>query len=146
MDVALVTSKNKLFDGLNFYTLYNIIMKKYTLDELFETKKAQKMLEEWLSSYNEDDYVYAVMELKYGRYENWKDIYDFEDLENAIEDVEKQKYSIYHCMDCYYDSVDDLLDFRGNDWMERYFDYDSYHEDCENDVEEASNWVVIGDW
>lgn len=123
-----------------------IIMKKYTLDELFETKKAQKMLEEWLSSYNEDDYVYAVMELKYGRYENWKDIYDFEDLENAIEDVEKQKYSIYHCMDCYYDSVDDLLDFRGNDWMERYFDYDSYHEDCENDVEEASNWVVIWNW
>ena len=143
---CFVTSKNKLFDGLNFYTLYNIIMKKYTLDELFETKKAQKMLEEWLSSYNEDDYVYAVMELKYGRYENWKDIYNFDDLENAISDVENQKYSIYHCMDCYYDSIDDLLDFRGNEWMERYFDYDSYHEDCENDVEEASNWVVIWNW
>ena len=143
---CFVTSKNKLFDGLNFYTLYNIIMKKYTLDELFETKKAQKMLEEWLSSYNEDDYVYAVMELKYGHYENGKDIYDFEDLENAIDDVENQKYSIYHCMDCYYDSIDDLLDFRGNEWMERYFDYDSYHEDCENDVEEASNWVVIWNW
>jgi hypothetical protein len=42
-------------------------------------------------------------------------------------------------MDCYFDSMDDLLDFRGNDFMERYFDYDSYHRDCEYDVEEASN-------
>jgi hypothetical protein len=30
--------------------------------------------------------------------------------------------------------------------MERYFDYDSYHRDCEYDVEEASNWIVIWNW
>lgn len=121
-------------------------MKNYTLDELFETKKAQKMLDEGLSSYNDQDYVYAVLELKYWQFKNWKTIYDFDDLENAIEDVENQKYTIYHCMDCYYDSVDDLLDFRGNDFMERYFDYDAYHRDCEYDVEEASNWIVIWNW
>lgn len=121
-------------------------MKNYTLDELFETKKAQKMLDEWLSSYNNQDYVYAVLELKYWQVKNWKTIYDFDDLENAIEDVEKQKYTIYHCMDCYYDSIDDLLDFGGNNFMERYFDYDSYHRDCEYDVEEASNWIVIWGW
>jgi hypothetical protein len=121
-------------------------MKNYTLDELLQTKKAQKLMDEWLSSCNDEEDVYAVLELKYWRYENWKTIYDFDDLENAIEDVEKQKYTIYHCMDCYFDSCDDLLDFRWNDFMERYFDYDSYHEDCENDVEEASNWRVISNW
>ena len=124
-----------------------IKMKNYTLDELLETKKAQKLMDEWLSSYNDEDDVYAVLELKYWRYENWKTIYDFDDLENAIEDVEKQKYTIYHCMDCYYDSMDDLLEFpRGDSIYERYFDYDAYHRDCEYDVEEASNWRVISNW
>lgn len=118
-------------------------MKNYTLDELLQTKKAQKILDENLSSNNDEEDVYAVLELKYWRYENWKTIYDFDDLENAISDIEDNKYYIYHCMDCYYDSMDDLLDFRGNEWMERYFDYDSYHEDCEDNVEEASNWRVI---
>ena len=141
----MVTCKNKLFMAWFLYFIL-IKMKNYTLDELLQTKKAQKMMEEWLSSYNDEDYVYAVLELKYWRYENGKTIYDFEDLENAIEDVEKQKYTIYHCMDCYYDSVDDLLDFRGNDFMERYFDYDAYHRDCEYDVEEASNWIVISNY
>ena len=65
---------------------------------------------------------------------------DFDDLENAIDDVENNKYTIYHCMDCYYDSMDDLLEFpRGDSIYERYFDYDAYHRDCEYDVEEASN-------
>lgn len=124
-----------------------IKMKNYTLDELFETKKAQKMLDEWLSSYNDEEDVYAVLELKYWRYENWKNIYDFDDLENAIDDVENNKYTIYHCMDCYYDSMDDLLEFpRGDSIYERYFDYDAYHRDCEYDVEEASNWRVISNW
>lgn len=66
-------------------------MKNYTLDELLETKKAQKLMDEWLSSYNDEEDVYAVLELKYWRYENWKNIYDFDDLENAIEDVEKKQ-------------------------------------------------------
>ena len=140
------TCKNKLFDAWFLYFTY-IKMKNYTLDELLETKKAQKLLDENLSSHNDEEDVYAVLELKYWRYENWKTIYDFDDLENAIEDVEKQKYTIYHCMSCYYDSMDDLLEFpRGDNLYERYFDYDAYHRDCEYDVEEASNWRVISDW
>lgn len=122
-------------------------MKDYTLDELLETKKAQKLMDEWLSSYNDEDDVYAVLELKYWSLKGWKTVYDFDDLENAIDDVEHNKYMIYHCMECYYDSCDDLLEFpRGDSIYERYFDYDSYHRDCEYDVEEASNGRVISNW
>lgn len=117
-----------------------------SIEELLQTKKAQKMMNENLSSYNDESYVYAVLELKYWSYVDWKCVYDFEDLENAINDIEDQKYQIYHCMDCYYDSCDDLIEFNGNDFMERYFDYDAYHRDCEYDVTEASNWVVIWNW
>jgi hypothetical protein len=40
-------------------------MKTYTLDELLETKKAQKIINENLSSYNDEDVVYAVLEINY---------------------------------------------------------------------------------
>lgn len=122
-------------------------MKDYTLDELLQTRKAQKLLDEWLSSYNDEEDVYAVLELKYWSLKGWKTVYDFDDLENAIDDVEHNRYTIYHCMDCYYDSMDDLLEFpRGDSIYERHFDYDAYHRDCEYDVEEASNWRVISNW
>lgn len=121
-------------------------MKNYTLDELLETKKSQKIIDENLSSYNDTDYVYAVLEINYWTYKNWKTIYNFDDLENAIDDIENQKYVIYHCIDCYYDSCDDLIEFNWNSMLERYFDYDSYHRDCEYDITEASNWVVIWNW
>ena len=117
-----------------------------SIEELLATKKAQKMMDENLSSYNDEDYVYAVLEVKYWGYVGWKCVYDFEDLENAINDVEKWNVQIYKDMDAYYDSMDDLLEFNGNDFMERYFDYDAYHRDCKYDVTEASNWVVIANW
>lgn len=104
-------------------------------------------MDEGLSSYNTEDYVFAVLELYYWSYKDWKTIYDFDDLENAIDDVENQKHTIYHCMECYYDSMDDLLEFpRGYEHLERYFDFDAYHRDCEYDVQEASNWVVVAEW
>ena len=132
---------------INFYIVKKPTMKNYTLDELLETKKAQKIMDENLSSYNTEDYVYAVLEQYYWERKNWKTIYTFDDLENAIDDIENNKYTIYHCMDCYYDSMDDLLEFpRGYSIFERYFDYDAYHRDCEYDVCEASNWVVIANW
>ena len=132
---------------LEFLYFTYIRMKNYTLDELLQTKKAQKLMDEWLSSYNDEEDVYAVLELKYWSLKGWKTVYDFDDLEMAIEDVEKNKYTIYHCMECYYDSCDDLLEFpRGDSIYERYFDYDAYHRDCEYDVEEASNWRVISNW
>lgn len=117
-----------------------------SIEELLETEKAQEMMDENLSSYNDESYVYAVLELRYWSYVDWKCVYDFEDLENAINDVEKWNVQIYASMDDYLNSCDDLLDFKNNDFMERYFDYDAYHNDCSYDVTEASNWVVIWNW
>ena len=114
-----------------------------SIEELLATKKAQKML----SSYNNKDYVYAVLEIKYWGYVNWKCVYDYEDLENAINDIENWNVTIYHCMDCYYDSMDELLEFpKWYEHLERYFDYDAYHNDLWYDVHEASNGVVIADY
>lgn len=117
-----------------------------SIEELLETEKAREMLDEGLSTWNNEDFVYAVLEVRYWGYKEGKLVYDFEDLENAINDVEKWNFQIYASMDDYFDSCDDLLEFNWNDFMERYFDYDAYHNDCSYDVTEASNWVVIWNW
>lgn len=116
-------------------------MKNYkTIEELLNTKKAQKILDENLSNYNDEDTVYAVLEVNYYSREG----YTYDDLENAINDIERWRVTYYSDIDSYHDSCDELLEFR-NDWdiRERYFDYESYHNDCDYDVTEASNWVVI---
>lgn len=117
-----------------------------SIEELLQTEKAREMLDEGLSTYNNEDFVYAVLEIRYWSYQGNKVVYDFEDLENAINDVEKWNVQIYASMDDYFDSCDDLIEFNWNDLMERYFDYDAYHNDCSYDVTEASNWVVIWNW
>jgi hypothetical protein len=96
-----------------------------------------------LSSYNDEDVVYAVLELNY-----WtRDWYTFDDLENAIDDIERWKITYYSDMDSYYDSCDDCLCFTDPNSVEaRYFDYEAFHRDCEYDVSEASNWIVIANW
>lgn len=137
---------NKLFVSLFLYFTITNMKNFESIEELLASKKAQKMMDENLSSYNNEDYVYAVLEIKYWSYVNWKCVYDYEDLENAINDVEDNKYTIYSSLDDYFDSCDDLLEFNWNDFMERYFDYDAYHRDCEYDVSEASNGVVIADY
>lgn len=119
-------------------------MKNYTLEELLATQKARKIIDENLSSYNDEDYVYAVLEYAYWSRINEKTIYDFEDLENAIHDIEYNKYTIYNDIDSYHDSCDDLIDFNNsNEILQRYFDYEAYHNDCDYDITECSNWVVI---
>ena len=40
-------------------------MKTYELDKLFETKKAKKIIDENLSSYNDEDVIYAILEINY---------------------------------------------------------------------------------
>ena len=40
-------------------------MKNYTLEELLATQKARKIIEENLSSYNDEEVVYAVLEVNY---------------------------------------------------------------------------------
>lgn len=120
-------------------------MKNYTLDELLATQKARKIIEENLSSYNDEEVVYAVLEVNYWHYNVNKKatIYTFDELENAISDIEDWSITYYSDIDSYHDSCDETLDFWWNDFIERYFDYDSFHRDCDFDVTEASNWVVI---
>ena len=119
-------------------------MKNYTLDELLNTKKAQKIIDENLSSYNDEDVIYAILEVNYWKYENWKTVYDFDDLENAINDLEKWRIQYYNNIDEYHDSCDELIDFWNSELLSRYFDYDSFHNDCDYDVTETSNWIVLG--
>jgi len=123
-------------------------MKNYTLEELLATPKAKKIIDENLSSYNDEDYVYAVMEYAYWHYSKNKKayIYTFEELENAIQDIEDWKYTIYSDIDSYHDSCDETLEFNWNDFIERYFDYDMFHRDCDFDITETSNWVVIANY
>jgi hypothetical protein len=57
---------------------------------------------------------------------------------------EKDNYIIYSDIDEYHDSCDESLDFNGcSELVERYFDYDAFHRDCDYDIYEASNGVCI---
>lgn len=121
-------------------------MKKYTLNELFYSKHFEKALEKLPEYQRNEDYLFALLELKYGEYNKEKDIdlYTLKDLENAVKDLEKDKYYIYKNEYEYFDSLDELIWFdRDYDWREQYFDFDSYHEDNMGRVEEASNKVLI---
>lgn len=114
-----------------------------TIEELLNTKKAQKIIDENLSSYNDEDVVYAILEINYWN-RDWR---TFDDLENAIDDVEHWKTTYFSDLDAYHDYCDDIIDFRGSDEiLQRYFDYEAYHDDCDYDITEASNWVVIANW
>lgn len=122
-------------------------MKNYTLGELLESPKGQKIIAENLPTYIDEDVIEAILELNYWHYdaEKKETFYTFDELEQAIEDTEKITY--FSDMDAYYDYCDDLLSFADSNSVEaRYFDYDAYHRDCEYDVTEASNGVVIADW
>ena len=122
-------------------------MKNYTLGELLESPKGQKIISENLPSYTDEDVVEAILELNYWHYDTEKKetFYTFDELEQAIEDTEKITY--FSDMDAYYDYCDELLNFSDDNSVEaRYFDYDAYHRDCEYDITEASNGVVIASW
>ena len=78
----------------------------------------------------ERDEVAAVME-----YLNTRDVNE------AID--KKDNYCIYSDLEQYHDCCDESLEFNGNDLLERYFDYDAFHRDCDFDIFEASNGVCI---
>ena len=63
------------------------------------------------------------------------------DIKEAIE--RRDEYSIYSDIEQYHDCCDESIDFGNNELLERYFDYDSYHRDCDFDIYEASNGVCI---
>lgn len=64
------------------------------------------------------------------------------DAQEAID--KKDYYSFFSDIEQYHDCCDETLDFSGcNEILERYFDYESYHNDCDYDIYEASNGVCI---
>lgn len=57
---------------------------------------------------------------------------------------EKDNYIIYSDIDEYHESCDESINFNGcNELIERYFDYNAFHRDCDFDIYEASNGVCI---
>lgn len=64
------------------------------------------------------------------------------DVQEALE--QKDNYVFYADKDAYHDCCDECLEFGGNEILERYFDWDAYHRDCDFDIYEADNGVCIG--
>ena len=119
--------------------------KLYTLSELLECEEGEEIKGNLYS--RELDAVEAILELKYWKYdaEKKEDLYTLDDLEQAVDDLNNTTY--FNDWDAYYDYCDELLSFSNPDSVEaRYFDYEAYHRDCEYDVSEASNGVIIADW
>ena len=63
------------------------------------------------------------------------------DVQEAIDNLDS--YTFFENIDSYHDSCDDLIDFGNNELLERYFDYDAYHRDCDFDIFEANNGICI---
>ena len=63
------------------------------------------------------------------------------DANEAID--KKDSYSFFTDLDQYHDCCDEGLEFNGNDLLERYFDFEAFHRDCDFDIYEASNGVCI---
>jgi hypothetical protein len=95
------------------------------VDEVLETIETLEDLEDW-----ELDEVVALME-----YLNTND------AQEAID--KRDSYCFYSDLDQYHDCCDECLEFGNNELLERYFDYDAYHRDCDFDIYEASNGVCI---
>ena len=95
------------------------------VDEIIETIETLEALEEW-----ELDEIVALME-----YLNTND------AQEAID--KRDNYIFYSDIEQYHDSCDELLEFGNNEFLERYFDYDAYHRDCDYDIYEAGNGVCI---
>ena len=95
------------------------------VDEILDTIETLEAMEDY-----ERDEVVALME-----YLNTND------AQEAIDSLDS--YVFYTDIDSYHDCCDECLEFKGNDLLERYFDYDAFHRDCDFDIYEASNGVCI---
>ncbi len=93
--------------------------------KIIDAIEALEDLEEW-----EREQVAALME------------YDGSmDAEEAIEKLDH--YTFFGSLEEYHESCDECIDFGGNDFLERYFDYEAFHRDCDFDIYEASNGVCV---
>lgn len=121
--------------------------KTYTLEEILETEENEEIIGHLTS--DEIEVIEAILELNYWRYDSEKKetLYTMEDLENALNDMESWRVEYWHDIDDYHDFCDEGLCFpKDNTTLERYFDYEAFHRDCDYDITEASNWVVLGNW
>ena len=95
------------------------------VDDILDTIETLEELEDW-----ELNEVVALMEYK-----------GTDNAQEALDD--RDSYVFYADLDQYHDCCDELVEFNGNDMLERYFDWDAFHRDCDFDVYEASNGVCI---
>lgn len=95
------------------------------VDEIIETIETLENLNDW-----EVDEIVALMEYL-----------STNDVNEALDKYDN--YTFFSDIDSYHDCCDEILDFNGNDFLERYFDYEAYHRDCDFDIYEASNGVCI---
>jgi hypothetical protein len=95
------------------------------VDEILDSIEALEDLEDW-----ELDEVVALMEYK-----------NTNNAQEAIDD--RDSYTFFADKDAYHDSCDECLEFNGNELLERYFDWDAFHRDCDFDIYEAGNGVCI---
>ena len=95
------------------------------VDDILESIETLEELEDW-----ELDEVVALME-----YLNTSD------AQEALD--KRDDYTFYSDIDQYHDCCDECLEFGNNELLERYFDYDAFHRDCDFDIYEASNGVCI---
>jgi hypothetical protein len=63
---------------------------------------------------------------------------------NALDAINNEgSYIFFADIEQYHECCDESLDFNGNEMLERYFDFDAYHRDCDFDIYEAKNGVCI---
>ena len=95
------------------------------VNEIIDTIETLNNMDEW-----ERNAVAAVMEYL-----------STNDVQQAID--KKDNYCIYTDIDDYHDACAESVDFGGNEFLERYFDYNAFYRDCDFDVYEASNGYCI---
>lgn len=103
------------FHSLDYANVTNIIETIETLEDL----------EDW-----ELEEIVALME--------------YLSTNDAQEAIDKKDYYIFYSdIEQYHDCCDENLEFGNNELLERYFDWDAFHRDCDFDIYQASNGVCI---
>ena len=96
------------------------------VDDIIEAIETLENLDEY-----ELDNVVALMEY-----------YSTTDVQEAIDKLDN--HTFFADIDEYHDMCDETIDFGNNELLERYFDYEAFHRDCDFDIYEASHGVCIG--
>jgi hypothetical protein len=108
------------YTGITFGSLEYL-----NVNDLIDTIETLNNMREW-----ERDQIVAIMEYL-----------STNDVQDAIEC--KDDYIIFNDIEDYHNICDDSVNFKGDEFLERYFDYESYHRDCDFDIFQASNGVCI---